>query len=73
MPARTPSPPAAAPDELAEIAAENPCHRVWRETTCDGIRYIAQSLDLGVHPHTLVTRSLPELRAALNASTPRRG
>jgi hypothetical protein len=50
--------------------AENPHHRVWRETTYDGIRYIAQSLDLGIHPHTLVTRSLPELRAALNASQP---
>jgi len=70
MPARTPPPPAAAPDELAEIAAENPRHRVWRETTYDGIRYIAQSLDLGIHPHTLVTRSLPELRAALNGAQP---
>jgi hypothetical protein len=54
MPARTPSPPAAASDELAEIAAENPRHRIWRETTYDGIRYIAQSLDLGVHPASLV-------------------
>jgi len=72
MPARTPSPPAAAPDELAEIAAENPGHRIWRETTYDGIHYIAQSLDLGIHPHTLVTKSLPELRAVLTASRPQR-
>jgi len=40
------------------------------ETTYDGIRYIAQSLDLGIHPHTPVTKSLPELRAALNAAQP---
>jgi hypothetical protein len=40
------------------------------EVVVDEDRYIAQSLDLGIHPHTLVTRSLPELRAAPNAAQP---
>jgi|CZKT01.1.fsa_nt_gi hypothetical protein len=73
MPARTP----AALDELAEIAAENPGHRIWRETTYDGIRYIAQRLHLGSHPHTLVTKSLPSCaprstRASRSALTTQR-
>ena len=36
---------------------------VRRPTTAS---VIAQSLNLGTHPHTLVTKSPPELRAALN-------
>jgi hypothetical protein len=66
MPASTPS--AADTSELDEIAAENPRHYIWRERTYDGIRYIARGQDLGIHPHTLVAKSLAELRVGLCTS-----
>lgn len=66
MPARTPQ--TADTSELDSIAADHPCHHIWRETTHDGVRYIASGRDLSVHPHTLVARSLAELRAALATS-----
>jgi len=66
MPPRTPS--VADTTELAQLAAENLSHHVWCETTYDGIRYIARGHDLGIHPYSLVAKSLAELRAGL--STP---
>jgi hypothetical protein len=66
MPARTPQ--TADTSELDSIAADHPRHHIWRETTHDGVRYIASGRDLSVHPYTLVAKSLPELRAALTTS-----
>src|ERR1022692_966284 len=53
---------------LAGLREEFPCFRIWRERTCDRIRYVARSLHPGLNPHTVVTDDLDELRAALEPS-----
>ena len=55
------------PDELALTAAGFPAFHLWRETTGEGTRYIARARSLTIHPHAVVTGSLPELTAALTA------
>jgi hypothetical protein len=59
--------PPADPGELALTAAGFPGFRLWRETTGDGTRYVARALSLATHPYTVVTSSLSELAAALDA------
>jgi hypothetical protein len=39
--------------ELALLAAGFPAFRLWRETTWEGNRSIAQGRNLAVRPHTL--------------------
>ncbi len=51
--------------ELAALRAECPAMRIWREQTCDRVRFVARGLTLDIHPHTVVTRDLAELRAAV--------
>ncbi len=58
----------ASPAELAALAAAYPDHDVRAEATGTGIRYIARSRRLGARPHTVITASLLELRAALAAA-----
>jgi hypothetical protein len=53
---------------LAGLREDFPCFRIWRERTCDRIRYVARSLHPGLNPHTVVTDDLDELRAALEPS-----
>ena len=50
---------------LAELQAECPAVRIWREQVCDRVRFVARGLTLDVHPHTVITGDLAELRAAL--------
>ena len=50
---------------LAELQAECPAMRIWREQVGDRIQFVARGLTLDVHPHTVVTSDLAELRAAL--------
>jgi hypothetical protein len=50
---------------LAILQAQFPCFRIWRERTCDRVRYVARSLHPGLNPHTVVTDDIGELRAAL--------
>jgi hypothetical protein len=52
---------------LPAARAEFPQFRIWQETTNNRIRYIARSLHRGIHPHTVVTADLGELRAELSA------
>ena len=52
-------------DQLPGLRAEFPCFRIWREYTCDRVRYIARSLHLKLNPHTVVTDDIRELRGAL--------
>jgi hypothetical protein len=54
--------------KLAALREEFPRFRIWRERTCDRIRYVARSLQPGLNPHTVVTDDLDELRAALEPS-----
>jgi hypothetical protein len=53
-------------NELASLQAGFPKFQIWREITCDRIRYIARSLHLGLNPHTVITADPDELRAALS-------
>jgi hypothetical protein len=52
----------------AESLDDFPGFRVWQEVTGDRTRYIARSLHLDTHPHTVVTADLDELRAILPAA-----
>jgi hypothetical protein len=57
-------------DPLAGLKAEFPAFRIWRESLCGHVRYIARSLHQGLNPHTVVTADPDELRAALAPSRP---
>jgi hypothetical protein len=61
------------PDELALIEAGFPGFRVWRQTVCDRMRYVAASRDLDTHPYTVITSDLKELVASLTAGRPAAG
>jgi hypothetical protein len=54
-------------DEVILLRAQFPGHRIGTETIVDRIRYVARSQRTGAHPHTVITRYLNELRAALEA------
>jgi hypothetical protein len=56
---------------LPALRSEFPQFRIWRETEGNRARYIARSLFPGVHPHTVVTPDLAELRAELRQGTKR--
>jgi hypothetical protein len=56
------------PDELALIEAGFPAFRFWRETTWNGVRYVARGVDLSIHPHTVVAADLTELAAQLTVT-----
>jgi hypothetical protein len=45
--------------------AEFPAFRIWRESICGRVRFIACRLHPDLHPHTVITADLDELRAAL--------
>jgi S-adenosyl methyltransferase len=60
------------PEQLPALRAEFPGWRIWREDTCGRVRYIARSRRVGLHPHTVVTADLPELRQALQVARPER-
>jgi O-methyltransferase involved in polyketide biosynthesis len=53
---------------LPGIRKEFPGYRVWRESTGERVRYVARRQQPGLHPHTVVTESAGELRAALEPS-----
>jgi hypothetical protein len=57
-------------DELADVAASFPAFCIWQSVTAYRSRYIAQSLSLNTHPHTVITHDLDELIAALTANQP---
>jgi SAM-dependent methyltransferase len=52
-------------DYLASVEADFPHYRFWREAVRNQTRYVARSRYGGVHPHTVVTTDLAELRDAL--------
>jgi hypothetical protein len=54
-------------DEVILLRAQFPGHRIGTETIVDQVRYVARRLQDGAHPHTVITRDLSELRAALEA------
>jgi hypothetical protein len=56
---------------LAALQSDFPAFQITREATLSGPRYVARSLHLSQNPHTLVTASPAELRAAL-ATVPTR-
>jgi hypothetical protein len=68
MPDTRPSPAAAIQDELAALQIEFPCFRIWHENIGGRVRYISRRLDPSLNPHTIVTKDLTELRAALEPS-----
>jgi hypothetical protein len=58
----------AGPGELAGLRDQFPCFRIWRERTCDRVRYATRSLHPGLNPHTVLTDDIDELRAVLEPS-----
>jgi hypothetical protein len=68
VPATPPSGTLPLPDPLPGLQEEFSCFRIWREHTCDRVRYVARSLHPGLNPHTVVTDDIGELRAALQPS-----
>jgi hypothetical protein len=62
----TPRPTAVDPAEMAGVQRDFPQHRIWREIIGDRApRYVAHARSLSIHPHTVITGDLGELRAAL--------
>jgi hypothetical protein len=55
-------------DELACLREQFPGFRIWREDTWGRPRFIARSEQAGLHPHTVVTDDLGELRTALDVA-----
>jgi S-adenosyl methyltransferase len=55
-------------DELASLQEEFPAYRIWRENICGRVRYNACRMQPGLHPHTVITDDLAEMRAALEPS-----
>jgi hypothetical protein len=55
----------ARPGDLASLEADFPHYRFWRESGRNRTRYVARTRFGGIHPHTVVTSDLAELRAAL--------
>jgi len=53
---------------LTALQQEFPRYRIWREDVCGRARYIARSLEHGLHPHTVITDDLDEMQAALEPS-----
>jgi hypothetical protein len=60
---RTPTP--APIEDLATLRAEFPVFKIWKERTPGRVRYVARRLRGNLHPHTVVTSDLGELRNAL--------
>jgi hypothetical protein len=57
--------------ELTRLRAEFPGHWIGTEIIPGrGGRYVARARQHDVHPHTVITADLPELRAALEAGRP---
>jgi hypothetical protein len=54
-------------DEMTGLQAEFPAFRIWREDFPGRPRYVARSRHQDLHPHTVVTPDLRELRAALQS------
>jgi hypothetical protein len=67
----TPAPePSAEEDEaLMKMQRDFPSHRIWREIIPGRTIYIARSIHLAAHPHTVVTPDLHELDAVLTDAT----
>lgn len=55
------------PADLEGIRREFPRYQIGVEPTTGGHRYVAQRLQPGPGPHTVVTRDLAELRTELAA------
>jgi hypothetical protein len=53
------------PDELASLREEFHGFRIWKEVIGERTRYVARSVSLEAHPHTIVTDDLNELRTSL--------
>jgi S-adenosyl methyltransferase len=56
---------ATAANALTALRADFPDHEIWREDDGGQVRYIAR----GLHPHTVVTADLGELRTALSGAS----
>ena len=55
--------------DLARLQAGFPQFAIWREAGHDRTRYIARSLQIGIHPHTVITSDLRELHTELSCGT----
>jgi hypothetical protein len=51
-------------------AGRLPQFQIWPEATLDRLRYVSVSKHLDLHPHTVVTDSLAELRTVLQSAQP---
>jgi len=54
--------------QLAALCEDFPQFRIWQEIIGDRARYIACRQQPGLHPHTVITDDLAEMRAALESS-----
>jgi hypothetical protein len=56
--------------ELAALRADFPQFQIWPEVTLDRLRYVSVSQHLHLHPHTVITADLAELRTILQSAQP---
>jgi hypothetical protein len=56
--------------ELAALRADFPQFEIWPEATLGRLRYVSLSTRLDLHPHTVVTGDLGELRTVLQSAQP---
>ena len=59
-------------DQLAALGEDFPQFRICQETIGDRVRYTACRQQPGLHPHTVITGDLAEIRAALESARNRR-
>jgi SAM-dependent methyltransferase len=57
-------------EDLTAVRADFPAFKIWKEDTPGRVRYVARSRSESLHPHTIVTPDLGELRQALEPSRP---
>lgn len=60
-----PLPPVAELPSLREVRRDFPLFAIWPELIGERVRYIARRARPGIHPHTVVTADLAEMRAVL--------
>jgi hypothetical protein len=55
-------------EDILLLRRRFPDYKIWREERPGRVRFVARGGRQGVHPHTVVTADLDELRDALSGS-----
>jgi len=54
-------------EDISVLRRRFPNYKIWREERPGRVRFVARGLRPGLHPHTVVTADMNELRDALSA------